>query len=346
MYQVLYGGYGIALALVSVMISAFGIVLGIGYAMGNKKIKDFGFDELMQAFISAAIIATLYAAFSYNGIVSTAITQVFYSSNATSTCYGFLSSNPAMCFAYAYTTGLAPISINGKSYPSLMDSAVTLLAPVSVLYGVLSVLGSIKLSGIFISVGFASFVQPLLSQINYIISSLTFSIISLEVQGVIIKFASIAAVPILLPAGIVLRALYFTKRLGGMLIAVAIGFYAVFPLTYLLGAQLVSGYSSNPIALSESVSSYSGSMIATMQSTAQPTLTSGNFSILSGLYSIVKAAISPLESIVEELISAISLLITEVFFVPLLSLMITITSTRELARILGSEISFGKFDIF
>ena len=328
------------------MISVFGIVFGVGYAMGNKKIKDFGFDELMQAFISAAIIATLYAAFSYNGIISTSIMQVFYSANATSTCYGLSSSNPAMCFAYAYTTGLSPISINGISYPSLMDSAVTLLAPVSVLYGVLSVLGSIKLSGIFISVGFASFVQPLLSQINYIISSLTFSIISLEVQGVIIKFAAIAAVPILLPAGIILRTLYFTKRLGGMLIAVAIGFYAVFPLTYLLGAQLISEYSSNTFALSESVSSYSGSVITTLQSAAQPTLTSGNFSIFNGLYSIVKAAISPLESIVEELISAISLLITEVFFVPLLSLMITMTSTRELARVLGSEISFGKFDIF
>ena len=342
----MFSGYSIAIAAVSVMIGVFGIILGLGYATNNKRIKDFGFDELIQSLIGGVIIAVLYTAFSQGGFISTAINQVFYSSNASATCYGIPAQNPAICFAYAYTSGISPISVNGKQYPSLMDSAIVLLAPVSVLYGVLAVLGSIKLSGIIISIGFASFVQPLLSQINYIISTLTFAIISLEIQGIIIKFAAATALPVLLPVGLVLRTIYFTKRLGGMLIALAIGLYAVFPLTYLLGAQLVSTYSINASQLSSSVSSYSGDILGSIQGSVQPSLGSMNFSILSGLYSTVNSVIAPIESLIESLISAIAILITEVFFVPLLSIMITITSTRELARIMGSEISFGKFDIF
>ncbi|MEM3841141.1 MAG: hypothetical protein QXN59_00380 [Candidatus Micrarchaeaceae archaeon] len=342
----IFSGFSIAVASISLMIGSFGMLLGLGYALNNKRIRDFGFEELVQTFIGAAIIASLYFAFSSSGFISTAIDQVFYSANASATCYGISAPNPAVCFAYAYTAGLSPIYVNGKPYPSLMDSALTLITPVSILYGILAVLGSIKLSGIFISIGFASFVQPLLSQINYIISALTFAMISLEVQGIIIRFASTVAIPVLLPIGLILRTVYFTKRLGGMLVALAIGFYAVFPLTYLLGAELISSYSINPIQLSDSVSSYSGSILTGMQNSVQPVIGSANFSILDGLYSAVKSAIAPIESLVESLISAVAVLITEVFFIPLLSLMITITSTRELARLLGSEISFGKFDIF
>ena len=49
---------------------------------------------------------------------------------------------------------------------------------------------------------------------------------------------------------------------------------------------------------------------------------------------------------IQSIVDYLALLIVEVVFLPLLSIILTIISARELARIMGSEISFGRFDVF
>jgi hypothetical protein len=58
------------------------------------------------------------------------------------------------------------------------------------------------------------------------------------------------------------------------------------------------------------------------------------------------AAIKSLQAMMQYIVDTIATLIVEVFFIPVLSVALTIISIRELARILGSEVSFGKFDMF
>ena len=53
-----------------------------------------------------------------------------------------------------------------------------------------------------------------------------------------------------------------------------------------------------------------------------------------------------IESLISQIINMVTIVIVEAFFLPIFSLILTVVSARELAKILGSELSFGKFDIF
>ncbi len=60
----------------------------------------------------------------------------------------------------------------------------------------------------------------------------TKNLMALRFQQYLLDFLHLAFFPLFLTMGLFLRSLYFTRRLGGLLIALAMGFYLVFPLMY------------------------------------------------------------------------------------------------------------------
>ena len=166
-----------------------------------------------------------------------------------------------------------------------------------------------------------------------------------------LKFISMVAIPILLPIGIVLRTVYVTRRLGGAIMAISIGLFAVFPLTYVLNASLASSYLTG-------LNNGTISNFITIETSANNNLitkatqinSSVGFGQASGIVASFTAGIDELvvgfEGFINQLTSIIALIIIEVFFLPVFSLILTAISIRELARILGSEISFGRLYIF
>lgn len=342
-------GYYIAISIVSIMITIAGITLGIGYALNDRKIREFGQTELYQSIINGVIVGSLFFSFSGVGIVTGTINSIVQSSGSSASCAQYMSSNYAICFAYNYLVGIGAITINGTQIGSLLDSAIGLLTPVSAAYVLLALIGSLKFSIVIVGVSLASVVNPVLQQLNYLMSALTFAIIGIEVQAVLLKVVSMIAIPILLPIGIVLRTFYFTRKLGGTIIAIAIGLFTVFPLSYLLDAQITSGYSSSvnsglSVALSADLQATNNNLVLSAASYYDSNTI--NTSFLSGVSGTLKALMSTAEVWVEKVVNIISILIVEVFFLPTFSIMLTIISIRELAKVLGSEVSFGKFDIF
>ena len=345
----MFGTYNIAVMLIAIMLSVSGIVLGLGYAIDDKRMKEFGRSELYQSIINGVIVGTLIAAFATGGIFAAVINSMVGSMGASAACEQSMSGNYAICFAYDYLVGIHPISISGVSYPSLLEESAGLLIPVSVLYAGLSMLGSIHLSIGIVSIGFSSMLKPALTALDYVIEALTASIIGIEVQSILLKFISVTAIPVLLPIGIVLRIFYFTRRLGGAIMAIAIGLFAVFPLTYVLNATLVSSYSSN---INNGVIT---SFINTETSTASGIIGSATsisnntkyaYGIVGSLESSINGIINGIEGFLNQLMNAIAFIIIEVFFLPIFSIILTAISIRELARVLGSEISFGRLYIF
>jgi hypothetical protein len=338
-------GYYIAVALIAIMLAASGIMLGLGYATDDKKLKELGKAELIQSIINGVIVGSLLLAFGPNGIITSLISGIssgFYPSS----CTGILSGNSAICFAYNYLVGINPVSVGGVQHATLLDSSITILTPLALLYTAIGVVGSLNFSIGIVGFSFAKLFSPVLSQLGYMISAITFAILGIEVQAVLLKFIGLTAIPILLPVGMVLRTFYFTRRLGGALIAVAIGLFVVYPLTYLLDAQLTGQYTGSVTA------SYIGSAINSTTG-VNGTLLGGTldsnstgYGILGTIEGAARGMISELEALIGKLIDYIALLIVEVFFLPTFSVILTVISTRELARALGSEISFGKFDIF
>lgn len=340
-------GYGIAVSIIAIMISAGGIVYGVGYAMDNRKLKDFGITELQQSLINGVIVGVLVAAFAPNGIMTSVINGLAGGSVTGLSCSPYVDSNMAICFANDYLTGITPITINGVKYTSLLGDTFILLVPLSVAYATLGIVSSLSFSIGVLSVSLSSAFHPLLAQLSYIIEALTFAMIGIYAQSVLLKVIALVALPVMLPIGIILRTFYFTRRLGGAVMAIAIGLFAVFPLTYLFDAQIAASFagliaSTAAINVLNTASSLGSGLIGSVPS--------GSNSIGGGFVSSIISegtdAVKGLQLLVQGLIEGLAALIVEVFFIPVLSVALTIISTRELARILGSEVSFGKFDMF
>jgi hypothetical protein len=343
--------YEISVYLITIMIAVSGIILGLGYAIDDKKLKDFGRTELLQSLINSAIVGLLFVAFSSTGFFTLLINTIANAQYYAASCPAYMSSNYAICFAYNYLIGVSPVGINGSSHLSLMDTSLPLLAALSVSYTTLSLVSSIQLSVGFISVGLTSVLTPLLTQMNYLINAITLAIMGIEAQAVLLEFIAITAVPVLLPVGIVLRSLYFTRKLGGAIIAIAIGLFGVFPLTYLLNAELTNNYfstASNYTAASliSSLNNMKSSIVGSVSSLSGARNSTTSNGLLSSITGILGGLAGSAEALFEEIANLVALLVIEIFFLPAFSLILTAISIKEFARILGSEVSFGRLYMY
>ncbi len=345
------GVYDVSVGIIAIMLAVSGILLGLGYAFNDKKLKEFGRDELLQSLINGAIVGFLFVAFSGSGFFTLLVNTLANSQSLAASCPAVMNVNYAICFAYNYLVGLSPISINGASYPSLMDVSLPLLIGLSVSYTTLSLVSSLQFSAGIISISLTSVLSPLLAQLSYLINVLTFAITGIEAQAILLKFIAITAVPVLLPVGIVLRALYLTRRLGGAIIAITIGLFVVFPLTYVFNAELTSSYfnTTNASTTDSLVSSLAnmkdGAMSAVLNINSAQNSTSRN-GILSSLSDTISGLMGGAEALFKELASAVAFLIIDIFFLPVFSLILTAISIKEFARLLGSEASFGRLFIY
>ena len=354
----IFAGYGIAIAILAIMVSIAGILIGLGYAIEDKKLKEAGRSELYQTLINAAIIGVLFVAFSQYGII-TAVVNGLAQGTGPQSCGASMGYNSAICFAYNYLVGSAAITVNGNQYPSLMSSVLSLFIPLTVLYSVVATIASLNINIVVISValtGLGVFLSPLKGMIDFLAASM-FLIIA---QAALLKFVAITAVSAILPVGLVLRTFFFTRKLGGTLIAIAIGFFAVFPLTYVFDAQLLATFANGSIGpafsslLSEinSVTSSTQSISSTAYGIAQsqPTTAGNTIYVPPNPIPMIFSALSNLSNVFSTLLglfeNVLTFLIIQAFILPAFSLILTVISVRELARILGSEISFGRFDIF
>jgi hypothetical protein len=350
----IFSGYSIAIAILAIMITVAGILIGLGYALEDRKLKELGRSELYQAIINCAIIAILFVAFSQYGIM-TIIINGLTQNVGTQGCNASLGYNAAICFAYNYLIGPSSVTVNGNSYPTLMGSTLSIFTLLTILYATIATISSISINMV-VAVGFSGlgvFLSPLHGVINFLAANI-FLIIA---QAALLKFIALTSVSAILPLGLILRTFYFTRKLGGALIAIAIGFFAVFPLTYVFDAQLLNIYANGSIdqafssagsAVNSSISnaqsvSSSAYGIAQSASTVNSIRYYNPFSAVTSLISGISGTFTSLTNYISDIIA---FLIIQVFILPVFSLILTIIFIRELARVLGSEISFGRFDVF
>lgn len=308
-------GYGIAVLVISIMLGIAGIALGFGFALENKKLKEFGKNEIMECIFNGVLIGSLLALFSPNGIVSTIINSASMQANTSLSCPLLLQANKAMCIAYAYLVSPTPYVFMGNANMSILELSSILLG---ILYGAYALLGLLNV-----------FLAPLLSQIKYASQLVATIAMSASLQASFILFAASTAIAVILPLGMVLRTFYLTRKLGSFLIAFAIGIYAVLPLSYVFNAYVASGYISQlPNELSEL------SQISTYNST----IASSN-TLVGKAYSFVKSGINIFVSFVERVFGIIAYLVLYAFVLPIFSLVLTGISIKEIASAMGSDAS-------
>jgi hypothetical protein len=323
-----FGEYGftISVLLVGITLAIAGFALGIGYVVNDKRLKEFGKDEIIQSIINGALVGGLIALFVSGGPVDSVINSIVMGNGTSMSCSSFLSGNSAICFAYNYLVGSNTYAFLGISHVSILTSITSLIV---MLLGTYAVLGLLK-----------TFLSPLLSMIQSAVQALGAAAVSVTVQASVLAFIAVSALTVLLPAGLVLRSLYPTRKLGGFLIALAISLYVVLPLTYVMNATISSNYQSatNSTGLS-SITLSSDSIKPDVLSAANQS--SNSSSILSSVGWVQSWA----STFLDGLFGAVASFIVWAFILPAFSLVLTGISLREMSRLLGSDTFFGKFNL-
>jgi hypothetical protein len=347
-----FAGYNIAIALLAIMISAGAIIYSIGYATSDKKLKQIGQAELYQVVINGIIIGAFIVLFVPGGLISILISSLTTGVSGTP-CTTFVN-NPAICFATSYLSGLGDVTINGNPYPSLLTSNLALLSSTALLYAGVGTLSSVNVSIFIVSFGFKG-LNVILGPLQGIVDFLSLSTVFIVAQAMLLSFIYYVALPILLPLGIVLRTFFFTRKLGGAIIAIAIGGFLILPMTYVLSATLMDTYFTNSLSspISNTVSSISTflSSVQNLQGSAFSLSTTKSvktidWNLVGAITSGVGTLSSSFNLLLATIWNSIVLIIIQVFFLPAFSILLTFISTKELAKIFGSELSLDMFNVF
>ena len=327
-----FGAYGIniSILLVSIMLAIGGALLGAGYALDDKKLKEFGRNELLQSLINGALVGGFLLLFFNGGVIGSFVNATVLSNGTRLSCSPFLQYNAGICFAYDYLIGPNQYYYLGSYHSSVLSSVTIAIILLTSLYAALGL--------------FRVFLSPVLAQIQSTVQALGAAAVSVTVQASVLMFVAVSALTLMLPLGLVLRTFYPTRKMGGFLIALTIGLYVVLPMTYLLNAAIASTYSfaANQTPLSVLSLNVTGIENNALSYANQGTNSTGIVPSLVSLGSEISKQISNLMSYTY---NAIAYFIVYAFVLPAFSLMLTAISIKELAALLGSDNFFGRFNL-
>jgi hypothetical protein len=352
------------------IISMF-VLVGIAHLFSrilrNQKLGDWAKDEFVQAVISAAIVGSLYILMApqsgviiqafdslipsgtqipvWNSIVVSSIGQgalpvlgggagiVYEDVNSSDDACGDMANTP-LCYAYDYLA-LLQESITGLSMDMLAFTSMV------------GILASLSVNLIVVDIAPLSGLTSVVTICNSVMQSMIFLGVVAGVEMALLVFIGATALNVFLPIGVVLRCFFATRRIGGLLMAVAIGLYIVFPLTIALNAiamnsgqdAQLSQDSSNFLALESEVDNISPFSSSNLSSYDQltgfaTTADAGLGPVLAGVRSVPVLSTDVLSSMVVQLV-----------FLPVLSVMITALAIKELAGLFGSEINLSRFEV-
>jgi hypothetical protein len=201
-------GIEVAVIVVTASIVLAGLLVGLGRAFGQKRIEMFGYEELVQSIINAAIIGSFAAVVELVGAVSSSVVSETCSkgnviTQLTCTLSGM---NDAL---FALMQGMVKLlNIVGYYQQLSLDFGAFALSPFANL----------------------SSVSDALSQQLLDINTLMMLV---ELNTQIATFIGQNALSLLFPVGLVLRTFFATRKVGGFMIALAIGLYVFYP-TFIL----------------------------------------------------------------------------------------------------------------
>ncbi len=337
-------GYEISVYVISIMIAISGISLGIGYAFNEKRFKEFGKEELYQSVINGLLVGGLVLLFTPSGIVGSAISSMALVNGTSMTCSSYMETNPAICLAYNYLAGTGSYTFMGLQHQSILYTSTTTITSLVGLNALIGTISSIKLNLAVVQLSFSYVFLPIINEIQYIIKIMSTVAIGALVQAAVLSFIAAGTLGFMLPVGLALRTFYPTRKLGGFFIAVSIGLYVVLPLSYIFNMTISASFiqSASDAGLAKVTSSASGieNQVFSADNYANTTKDNG---LIGGLSNAIGSLSNDITIALNKILSAVAYFIVYTFVLPAFSLIVTGISIKELAELLGSEASFGKF---
>jgi hypothetical protein len=278
------------------------IIFAVGAGIKNDKIRNFGLGELYEATASAIIVLI----FLFVSAVAFGLIPSFFVGSINPYATAFHLINQTINGAESIYTSLFNIYATDAFYTSVSITISSALPPLNTLNGYLTPILQAAYAPITLLV-----MEP-----AYAIGGLLIDgIVALYAEYYLLIFFATVSIPAFLVPGVILRALFPTRAFGGMLIAMAMGFYIVMPALF-----AVAYYFTAP------------NLLSSMQTTATQLTRfgSGTGAETNGLTSS-----SPLPTLLQSVGSTLSSFWLLILFYPALIISVTYIFITQIANFIG-----------
>ncbi len=293
----------LALLVVLLSFSVAAIIIMLGIASHSERIKNFGVGELYEATASAIIVGL----FLYVSAVMFGVTPglLVGSINPYATAFNLIGNTIGN--AEGVITGLTSVYMHDAEYTSFQVTLQVEQASVSIVQTILNT---------YYAYLIVYFMDPALN----LAGLLSDGVLALYGQYYLIVFFSVASIPVFLIPGVLFRAFFPTRAFGGMLIAVALGFYIVAPSMFAIAYYFTAPNLLHELAgVSAQITRFGGT--SSVQNSLSPT--------------------SPLTLAVSSAGSAMSSLWLLILFYPVLITSVTYAFIVQVANLIGGASRMG-----
>ncbi len=219
------GAYDVVMLVISISIIAAGIAYGLGRAFRFRPMLNFGKEELFQQLVNIALVALLA------GFVSTV--NFALEENIPETAGIYETGNRAI--DYSLNLIDAELLLSTGMFAAVTAATLLLGALVTIEIGICIPFTEICISGpLFVPL------MPIYQIVQAYVPAIAIFIFLLSIQKALLLFFEASAFKLLLPLGVVLRSFKVTRGMGAMFIAVAVGFYIIYPLLFYLNIAMLS----------------------------------------------------------------------------------------------------------
>lgn len=213
--------FDLAIVAATISILAGGILFGTGIGFGLRRLKLLGVEEIGQGIISAAMVGALIA---FSALLDSSVSSLVPSAGLP-TCPQIASPSSSPYSFYA-----CHLSSLSGAYQSLSSQ----------LYrssDIAGFAGSLVVDASVVSVQPFFALQETSRQLSGAASSALAASSLAAFEAELARLVLSSALAVFLPAGLILRTFFATRKLGAAAMAIAISAYAVYPLLFLYTFQ-------------------------------------------------------------------------------------------------------------
>ncbi|MBI4361240.1 hypothetical protein HY572_05715 [Candidatus Micrarchaeota archaeon] len=236
--------------------------------------------------------------------------------------------------------GQEPIVFAGTYLNGVNQNIAQASAQLTVFTLMLAALQDVQVSIAPVGVGISG--RPLagldaqLGQAKFILSALSFVSLTNLVQIYLLVFIQATMMYYFLPVGVVLRSFSLTRPVGAFMMALAVGLYFVFPLTFVFNAAAMEKMASSIDVYTESLKEFNEAFpLETLNFLDAASL--GNF-VVSLLTSAANSLWNQAVDALSNLAKLVAELVVQTTFFPLFNLGVVFLFVRSLYKALASEV--------
>lgn len=320
----------IALAALVLIFMVVALIMGVAYALNFKELYAWGKNELFQVLATAVIVGAAFAIVNASDLLS-----------------GLMLSGVQPEIVHEYPTAFYVADYYLQVGVKILAGEYTTFTALNAGFGQWA---SMTVSLMPARVGFrlqpALVLRPIMDANAMMLNALGLGLAGMFGQIALLDFIREKMFALFLPIGIVLRSFPFTRSKGSAIIAIALGFYIIFPLTFYLDLQVLANHC-NILSigeLSKCALASTSDVVRGLWNEIKLDVSKGTWETLSLMLFWAFMWPSKIVFFLTALIFALApeilwFLIVLGFVLPFINIIITLTFTRELAKILGGDVN-------